>query len=163
MQDIDECATGSHTCDEGFVCQNTVPKYECVRPNVPTVCHEPIAPMPGSFQTGRKFNGENSQVIDLKITANEYYEFAIRFRTRDQSGVLMELSSRKSKKNKGQFIRVKLADGLVQTVLSEGNSVKGKTISVLFLDFMHFCLSFSDLLSELKKNTEIKIIIKFYI
>ncbi|CBY36887.1 unnamed protein product [Oikopleura dioica] len=123
-KDIDECATGSHTCDEGFVCQNTVPKYECVRPDVPTVCHEPIAPMPDSFQTGRKFNGENSQVIDLKITANDYYEFAIRFRTRDQSGVLMELSSRKSKKNKGQFIRVKLVDGLVQTVLSEGNSVK---------------------------------------
>ena len=74
-KDIDECATGSDTYDEGFVCQNLVPKYDCVRPDVPTVCHEPIAPMPGSFQTGRKFNGKNSQVIDLNIAANDNYEF----------------------------------------------------------------------------------------
>ncbi|CAG5096940.1 Oidioi.mRNA.OKI2018_I69.XSR.g14856.t1.cds [Oikopleura dioica] len=125
-KDIDECSTGSHTCDEGFVCQNTVPKYECVRPNVPTVCHEPIEPMAESYQTGRKFNGENSQVIDLKIVGEDkHFEFAVNFRTRDESGVLMEMSSRKSKKNKGQLIRVKLADGMVTTVLSEGSEIKG--------------------------------------
>lgn len=82
--------------------------------------------MPGSFQTGRKFNGENSQVIDLKIAASDNYEFAVSFRTRDTSGVLMELSSRKSKKNKGQFIRVKMIDGVVSTILSEGNAIKGE-------------------------------------
>ena len=139
LKDIDECATGSHTCDEGFVCQNLEQKYDCVRPDVPNVCHEPIAPMPGSFQTGRKFNGENSQVIDLKIAANDYYEFAVSFRTRDTSGVLMEFSSRKSKKNKGQFIRVKMIDGVVSTVLSEGSAVKGKACRKLFLDFNDFC------------------------
>ena len=85
--------------------------------------------MAESYQTGRKFNGENSQVIDLKILGEDkYYQFAVNFRTRDESGVLMEMSSRKSKKNKGQLIRVKLADGMVTTVLSEGSEIKGAFI-----------------------------------